>query len=499
MKTVGIRRLRIVTIVFIALLCSAFYVNWKVIAPPDDFVLEAERHWETYGVGGTCIPGTHNLAIADVDGDGVKEIFTGGLSYDVVNGVTTTRTAPLKIWTWDGQNLTLEHTETWSGNIWCVFAADADGDGKVEVITDGSVINSTGTFSVLMFWNWDGKSMVLRGSYDGVSAASISVGDFDSDGKPEIAAVGRPLNVSQAASQLSLWRWDGKNLAGLKNVEWSSGTDSRANSVFAHDLNNDGIMEIVTGGYDNGVKNSRGQLRVWQWNGTDLTLKSNEEWHMVEGYSVDVAGNPMGNTDVNSVKVGDVDGDGYPEILSGGFTFDGSKVEGQLRIWNWSGGVLNLEKSQEWVASDITEVKSISISDVDGDGKTEVVNSGVTAGYGSFATNSTNKEHAQLKVWGWDGHVLTLKQSKDWIVGEGVAAWQVGTGDLANNSKMEIVTVGCMYIGTLCDPDLRIWALATVSAPSEVAAFPYLILAIVGAVSAAIIAAIFLFIRKRRR
>gem|GEM_PF-4666404 len=39
-----------------------------------------------YGVGGTCIPGSHNLFVADVDGDGVMEIVTGGFMYWVVNG-----------------------------------------------------------------------------------------------------------------------------------------------------------------------------------------------------------------------------------------------------------------------------------------------------------------------------------------------------------------------------------------------------------------------------
>jgi hypothetical protein len=254
-------------------------------------------------------------------------------------------------------------------------------------------------------------------------------------------------------------------------------------------------MEIITAGYDNGLKNSSGQLRVWQLNGTELILKSNAEWRMLNGvYGVDVAGNPMGNTLVNNVKVADVDGDGFSEIVTGGFTYDGNKFEGQLRIWNWSGGVLNLEKSQEWAALDITELKSISINDVDGDGKTEIVTSGVTAVKGSFSENAANKELAELKVWSWDGNTLTLKQSKDWNVGQGVCAWNVGTGDVDNDGAAEIITVGCMFEGTLCDPDMRIWSLPQVSSTS----FPYLIIGIVGAMAAITLVGIFLFIRRER-
>lgn len=491
--------LKVVSFVFVVLLGLGLFMNWKVGAQSDNFVLEVEKHWETFGVGGTCIPGTHDLAVADVDGDGVKEMVTGGFSYSIAaNGSRTTTQAPLKIWSWNGQNLTLEHSENWAGNIRVVYAGDAEGDGKTEIITGGGVINSLGSESTLRFWNWDGNTLVLRGSYGGISVASIFVGDVDKDGKPEVVTVGRPLNASKAVAQLSVRQWDGENLTLKKSVEWCSGADARANSVYACDLNNDGLMEIMTGGYDNGLKNSSGQLRVWQWDGVDLSLKANVEWRMVDGYAMDVAGNPMGNTIVNNVKVGDVDIDGHPEIITGGFSYDGVKVNGQLRIWNWSGGALNLEKSQEWVTSDITELKSIAINDVDGDGKTEIVTSGATAGYGSFASNATNKEQAQLRVWSWDGTALTLKQSKDWIVGEGVCAWQDGTGDLDNDGAPEIVTVGCMYIGSLCDPDLRIWSLPAASAPSESGSSTYFFATIAGIVVAVIVASTaFLLIRKR--
>jgi hypothetical protein len=93
-----------------------------------------------------------------------------------------------------------------------------------------------------------------------------------------------------------------------------------------------------------------------------------------------------------------------------------------------------------------------------------------------------------------------LKQSKDWIVGEAVSAWNVGTGDVDNDGVVEIVTVGCMQIENShdCDPDLRIWSLPTASAPD--ASFPYLV-AVGGVATAAIVGAIatFMFLRKRRQ
>jgi hypothetical protein len=472
--------LKCVSLVFLVFLIFGSFANWKVGAQPDNYILKAEQHWDTYSVGGTCISGTHNLAVADVDGDGDKEVITGGSSYTVLpNGTVTTHWAPLKIWSWNGQNLTLEHSENWPGSIWCVYAGDADGDGKTEIITDGTLSNSSNSVSVLRLWNWNGHDLVLRGSYEGISVASVFVGDVDKDGKPEIVAVGRAINTSQSAAQLFVWRWDGNSLTLKASAEWYPADDiACANSVSAGDLSNDGKIEIVTCGYVSNPKNCSGQLRVWQFNGTALSLKANAEWRKVDDYSLTIAGGIMGNTMAYNVKVGDVDADGYLEIVTGGFTYNGSKAEGQLRIWNWTGGVLNLEKSQEWTTLGITEIKSISINDVDADGKKEIVTSGGTGGYGSFAQNATNKEQAELRVWSWDGNTLTLKQSKDWIIGEGVMAWNDATADLANNGRIQIVTVGCMGVGNLCDPDLRIWSLPAAS--GAFASFPYVLAAIAG-------------------
>ena len=52
-----------------------------VNAQDDALVLEWEQHWPTYGVGGTCNFGTHNFFVGDVDGDGVVEFVTGGMTY----------------------------------------------------------------------------------------------------------------------------------------------------------------------------------------------------------------------------------------------------------------------------------------------------------------------------------------------------------------------------------------------------------------------------------
>jgi len=463
------------------------------LSQPSALRLEAEQHWETYGVGGTCIHGSHNLFVADVDGDGVMEAVTGGLMYNIINGSRLTLEAPLKIWNWNNQNLTLEKSHKWSGNIECVYAGDVDGDGLIEIITAGYEINSTSNSTSLRIWNWNGEELTLKASYEGAPDNSIFVSDVDKDGTPEIIAAGRTYSGDESGSQLCVFHLQGNNLTLQGDAQLFVANVTCANSVYAYDLNNDDQIEIITAGYANELTNSSGQLRIWHWNEKELSLKASEEWSLVGGvYGLTIAGGVQGNTMVNNVKVGDVDGDGIPEIITGGFAYDGENVTAQLRIWTWDGEALSLEESEESATDYLNEVKCISLNDVDGDSRMEIVTSGIVAAYGSFASNETSPNSAQLRIWGWDGTTLSLKQSQDWTIGDGVCAWNVGTGDLDNDGTVEIVTVGCMSINNLCDPDMRIWSIA---APLPIG----LIMAVVASVAFIVMASAYFFSKKSQK
>ena len=483
--------------VCLLLLTFSFVARQETAAQSNQLILEKEQHWETYHIGGTCIGNGHNIFVADVDGDDIMEIITGGSTYNLVNGTRTDRMAPLKIWNWNGQNLTLEKSQKWLGGISCVYAGDANGDGKIEIITSGTVTNSTGSYAQLRIWQWDGEALVLRASYEetsGRSISSVSVSDVNGDGAPEIFTVGRYHNGTEFSAQLCAWHYDGNSLTLKKSVEWGAANSTIVNSVFVADLNGDVVKEIVTGGYANTLKNSSGQLRIWHWNGHDFSLIANEEWRLKDsGYGLTNAGGVMGNTIVNNVKVGDVDGDGSPEIITGGFAYDGEKVDAQLRIWSWNGQNLTLEMTQEWTTQDLVEVESMSINDVDGDGRKEIMTSGVSAASGSFY--SSVPQMAQLRVWSWDGKALTLKyNSQDWFIDNGAAARNVASGDVDKDGVTEIVTVGCTFLGDLCDPDMRIWSI-----PNETASPPYALLGAVGIVAVITVAVAFFFTRKKRQ
>ena len=162
----GFRIKEKVALVFLilALLLTLVIFGVYTFSQSSSLVLEAEQHWETYGVGGTCIHGSHNLFVADADGDGIMEVITGGAMYHIINGSRLTIEAPLKIWNWNGQNLTLEKSRKWSGNIECVYAGDADGDGVPEIITGGFAYDGEKVTAQIRIWMWNGEVLSLEAS-----------------------------------------------------------------------------------------------------------------------------------------------------------------------------------------------------------------------------------------------------------------------------------------------------------------------------------------------
>lgn len=479
---------------FFAVLLVGFFVPLACVSGSSGLVLKAEQRWDTYGAGSTCISGSNNLFVGNLDGDVDVEIVTGGSGYKLSpNGSALGREAPLRIWNWNGKTVTLEYTLNWPGNINSVYAADVDGDEKPELFTSGTVRNETGSYSSLRVWQCTDGEVKLRSSFEGVSTSAVFVCDVDGDGKQDILTVGRFNTTSQYGARLNLWHLDEGKLYVKSSVEWCLGNVTSAGSLFAGDLDKDGTVEIVTGGYAYMLSNSTGQVRVWQFKDNSFVLKASEEWRLVDGvHALTIAGGVQGNTVVNSVKIADVDENGVSEVVTGGFTYDGENVNAQLRIWAWNGESLSLLKSAEWVTDYLTEVKCVAIGDVNGDSKVEIVTSGLAGAKGSFANETSSPNLAQLRVWSYGNASLSLNESQDWTVDDGATAWSVGIRNIDSDAVAEIVTVGCVGMDRLCDPNMRIWSV------SHSSSLPLLPIAAVGFGLAIVLVTAFILVRRRR-
>lgn len=225
-------------------------------------------------------------------------------------------------------------------------------------------------------------------------------------------------------------------------------------------------------------------------------MTANEKWQLIpDVYAKTIAGAVQGNTIVNNVKAADLDGDGLKEIVTGGFAYDGEKVNAQVKIWRWNGNALTQIDSKEWASDYLTEVKSLSLADVDNDGKIDVVTSGITAAQDSFKNSEALHDRGQLRVWAFNGTILTLKQSEEWTFDDGACAWNVGVGDVDKDGVPEIITVGCKALGSLCDPDMRIWSIPNVATHTDY--LPYALGAVLVTTGASSLLAVFMLKRKR--
>ena len=383
----------------------------EAVTSSDSLFLECEQDWS---VGESASLDVWSVFAADVDNDSVAEILTCA---------EINQSGGLRICNYNGSAITLEHYEMWQtdGNTraWSVFAADVDDDGVTEILVGAETKGQV--FGQLRIWNWNGTTLTLEHSEEWQTISwthvySVFAADVDKDGVTEIVTGGDAFNGTHYNNQLRIWNWNGTALTLESSREWSTGSGAGIQSVYAIDVDGDDIVEVVSAGQDA----FEAQLRIWNWNTTELTLEHSEEWVL------------EWTARATSVLASDVDGDGTVEIVTGGHAdelYGSSWVNnGQLRVWNWNGTTLTLEDSAEWPLNGTgAYVWTVTPGDVDRDGATEIV----TAGPEGSAS--------QLRVWSFNGSALTLDATQD-----SIDDWAdtVFAFDVDNDGTTEILSAG---------------------------------------------------------
>jgi PKD repeat protein len=327
---------------------------------------------------------TQPIAIGDLNHDGYLDIVSGDSVGQVVYWYPTN--SPFEAWSH-------ENVCPGSAGVTAIALADVDVNGRLDVVVSTA---DAGAFSDLKVHRnlREGEGVIFRTwdiAHCGGSVRSISFLDFDDDGDLDIA-------TGYVTGDLGVLR----NPQPEYGVYWAEhlvGSVSDAIHVLVNaDLDNDGDLELVSG--DRG---SEGEITVWtkeasSWQpislpvtGTLAFIKSTD-WDRDGDADIILGSNQSGGFEirwwtntlvhrnvafggmpvsvgvvpgcVHALDVGDLDQDGYLDIVSGGCATDGN----ELILWPnqdlWS---------QSDVGSSNFDVLAVAIADLDNDGRSDIV------------------------------------------------------------------------------------------------------------------------------
>ncbi|MFD7707449.1 FG-GAP-like repeat-containing protein [Streptomyces sp. NPDC059786] len=355
--------------------------------------------------GSTGVPGAAEsgdewgaaTAWGDIDGDGVADLAIGAPGEDDTTGhkdrgAVTILYGPAFDSGADTMALGDDYVYTGARFGAAVAVGDFNADGRADVFTA-----ATGTGG-----NWAARLDAghevagdLTSADGALSHADAASGDFNGDGYADVA-----LTYIDASGTGRVTWFKGSKTLGLSKVATLSVKGGR--SVAAGDVNGNGYDDIVIGQpytAESGA-HSGGQVTMVPGGASGPTATGAVTVHQatsgVEGAAE--AGDAFGS----SVSVGDVDADGYADVLTGApnedITRDGTNRSDAGSVWLLKGtaagltGTGSLALSQDTAdVPGVTESgdklgSAVSLTDVTGDGYAELTvgTEGEDAGNGTL-------------------------------------------------------------------------------------------------------------------
>lgn len=342
----------------------------------------------SFSLSGTHLGATFGDVVAtagDVNGDGYSDTLVGAPSYD---GAITDQGA---VFLFLGSENGLASTPAWSVlgtqpsealGVSVATAGDVNADGYADVVV-GSLLFQNGQTS-------EGAAFVYLGSAAGLALTpawtvegnqagalfghSVAfAGDVNSDGFSDVVVGAMNASFGQVAEgRVSLFRGSNVGLATTAAWTWES---NQALAAFgasvntAGDVNGDGFADLVIGapGFDDG-ENDEGQVYVVH--GSAGASSPMPQWFRQSDQSGAFYGASVSTA-------GDVDGDGFADVIVGAPAFDFAFVdEGQAFLHR--GSATGVVTNPAWIgranqASAFYGTSVATAGDVNGDGHGDVV------------------------------------------------------------------------------------------------------------------------------
>ena len=289
-------------------------------------------------VTGLSPPDAGGFAIGDVTGDGENEIVATwyGAVYKYIAG--SYRIIGFNSWIF----------RNGGANGDC-YIGDCDNDGQNEVIMSGGSYNLDINIPEIVILKWNGLFLEKVGEYDDPAfgyAFMAGLGDVDYDGENEITVGIVNLLAGPGPGPIQYHR--------VIALDWSEETSSFSPTII-YETNN--VYESPFGGWcaDSDMDGKDEihvgfiipKIMIFEWNGVNYSVKYEMEW-------------PGEGMLIESLNVGDVDDDGFPEVCAG---------TDIIHILQWDGSTYVEEAVIDETYGDLAV---LNIGDCDNDGKNEI-------------------------------------------------------------------------------------------------------------------------------
>jgi Bacterial Ig-like domain (group 3)/FG-GAP-like repeat len=317
--------------------------------------------------------GAFSVAVADVNGDGKPDLVVANVCAN--SNCTSGGSVAVLLGNGDGTFKAAMSYPSGGEDAYSVAVDDVNGDGKPdllianycadsECLTDGSVGvllgNGDGTFQAAVTYS--------SGAYHTVS---VAVGDVNGDGKPDLLVASycaSSSNCTDGSVGVLLGNGNGTFRAA---VSYSSG-GYEAQSVAVGDVNGDGKPDLLVANTICAPNDcATGSVGVLLGNG--------------DGSFRPAVTYDSGGFSAESVAVGDVNGDGKPDLL----VANTCVTDGAFNCVNGSVGVLlgngdGTFQSAVSYGSDGTGASSVAVRDVNGDGKLDLLVANACGNNGNY-------------------------------------------------------------------------------------------------------------------